>query len=234
MKTNKIKPMLPTAYVNSNNLLQYNSNPISNFLAINVGLDPNSYSLFVGKNSGNNINPNFTNITNLPYGITNLPNKLIAAYSCDPEDYVSRVSRLTSEQILCFEIIIGYYQNAHGQKNVIGIPFVGVSLKFPNYLFYVKSYEFNALRSTGIYELIVYRMPIIPQKLLIQAINTPMWVQYYHSFFRHTNLLNHQEQVNLIEFNEVMQLDNLMSNLDYNIPNNKITINYDAIMVNIH
>jgi hypothetical protein len=234
MKTNKIKPMLPMVYNNSNNLLQYNSNPISNFLAINVGLDPNSYSLFVGKNNSNNNISNITNISNLPYGINNLPNNLLAAYSCDPEDYVGRVSRLTSEQILCFEIIIGYYKNTSGHKKVIEIPFIGVSLKFPNYLFYVKSYAYNAVRSTGIYELIVYRMPIISQKLLIQAINTPMWIQYYNSFFKHTNILNHSQQVNLIEFNEIIQLDILMSNLGSNIHNNKITINYDAIMVNIH
>jgi hypothetical protein len=163
-----------------------------------------------------------------------LPNSLIAAYSCDPEDYVNRVSRLTSEQILCFEIIIGYYKNAHGHKNVIGIPFVGISLKFPNYLFYVKSYEYNVIRLTGIYELIVYRMPLIPQKLLIQAINTPMWVQYYDSFYKHTNILNNLQQVTLSEFNEILGLENLMANLDSSISTNKITINYDSIMINIH
>jgi hypothetical protein len=149
-------------------------------------------------------------------------------YNCNPEEHLNKVLYLTADQIYCFRIIIAYYINNNGHKNAIGIPYLGISLKFPNYMFYIASYKFDSKKNIGIYELIIYKMPHISYEILNKALSTHMWIQYYDSFIRHMNYITENQRITIMNFNQKINYERLISL--YNNVNHTIDINYNYII----
>jgi hypothetical protein len=197
-------------------------NPLAQHLSINMPFDPTNNNPFIGVPKNQDYNA--------PYQYSS--DSLSEQNMCNPEYFLNKVAKLTSEQILCFQIIIPYYKDAHGGKKHIDIPFIGISLKFPNYLFYVKGYTFNTMRKTGIYELIIYKMPNIPQNILLGAIQTPMWIEYYSSFIRHINVVSDDKIEDILNFNQLINFEHLVQSAPRT--SNYISINYDDIIQNIY
>jgi hypothetical protein len=186
------------------------------------------------------VNTNRSNDSNYP-NVTNDPNKLFIGMRQDPNNpknlnnpknpkNFNKLLYLTTEEILFYEIIIPYYKDNLGVTNAIDIPFLGISLKFPNYMFDVESYRFDNTRDTGIFGLTIYKIQNIPQQILDRAFQTSMWLQYYHSFTSKIHYFKYEKNA----VNKFIQNNNLVTLMvDANQITKdkiKISINYERIL----
>lgn len=132
-------------------------------------------------------------------------------YQCNPENYINTEIILTSDEILCFEIIIAYFVNNYNQRDCINIPYLGLSRKFPGYMFYVKSYMWDTYKKTGIYTLIIYKMPNVPKEVLVKAFRTPMWIQYYSYYITsYSNYFSDYSRESIYSFNRMYNIEEMM------------------------
>jgi hypothetical protein len=147
-------------------------------------------------------------------------------YQCNPEYYVNKESFFTSDEILCFEIIIAYYMDNYNQRKVIDVPFIGLSAKFPGYMFYVKSYMWDYTTNKGVFSVIVYKIPNIPRDLFITACRTPMWLQYYQYYIVNlSRYFNPREYTLISNFNSMYNMNQLILDSERNMYG-RIMINY--------
>ena len=148
------------------------------------------------------------------------------SYQCNPEYYVNKESFFTSDEILCFEIIIAYYVDNYNQRKVIDVPFIGLSAKFPGYMFYVKSYMWDYTTNKGVFSIIIYKLPNIPRDLFIVACRTPMWLQYYQYYIVNlSRYFNPREYALISNFNATYNMNQLILDSERNMYG-RIMINY--------
>ncbi len=139
---------------------------------------------------------------------------------CDPKKYLDKPK--PAPEIICYQIIIPYYKE-NGVKyrsSIEGFPLLGVSLKFPNYLFNITS--FNS--SSQIYSMQVFPKNAVLPEIIQTAMEKPMWIQYYLSFLR-----NQKSSLELYSLAREYDMESKLKN----DPNINIDIDYDKIKLDL-
>jgi hypothetical protein len=149
---------------------------------------------------------------------------------CNPEDKLNKYLLLSSLEILCYEIIIPFYEDMNGNRKALGIPYLGLSLKFPNYMFHVMSYKWDQYRNTGIWGMIIYKLPNVPEELLMKSFRTKMWMQYYSSYIINSQNFTEEQRIINIQFNQKINFENLLNETNKYTTGYNISIRYDEII----
>ena len=118
----------------------------------------------------------------------------------------------------------------NGNRMAMGVPFLGISLKFPNYMFHVMSYKWDQYRNTGMWGLMIYKMPNIPEELLMKAFRTKMWLQYYQSYIMNSQNFTEEQRMINMQFNQKINIENLIDQSNKYTIGYKISIRYDEII----